>query len=122
MKIFVKKQKDDSKFSTSYGNQDKFIKDNIWYKIDAFGYEGASEYFTSELLQFTNIANYVPYSLYQHNANGVLKNGCSSENFLKTDESLVTADRLFKMHYGSHYVKNFTNLSADERVEFFLIG
>ena len=40
--------------TSSKGNQEKWLADGRWYKLDLFGYEGLAETVTSALLAQTN--------------------------------------------------------------------
>ena len=40
--------------TSSKGNQEKWLADGRWYKLDLFGYEGLAEAVTSALLTQTN--------------------------------------------------------------------
>ena len=40
--------------TSSKGNQEKWLADGRWYKLDLFGYEGLAEAMTSALLAQTN--------------------------------------------------------------------
>ena len=40
--------------TSSKGNQEKWLADGRWYKLDLFGYEGLAEAVTSALLAQTN--------------------------------------------------------------------
>mgnify|MGYP003458343309 FL=1 len=37
--------------SSSKGNQEKWLDNGIWYKLDQFGYEALAEAVTSEILK-----------------------------------------------------------------------
>ena len=41
--------------TSSKGNQEKWLENDRWYKLDLFGYEGVAETVTSQLLQQSNI-------------------------------------------------------------------
>ncbi|MCI5502356.1 MAG: hypothetical protein MR409_10690 [Lachnospiraceae bacterium] len=88
----------------SKGVQEKF-KINInnidyWCKLDARGYEGLAEAVASNILYFSNIESFVPYSVKQFYYNGKIYNGCISENFLPSECNLITVDNLYKTYYG----------------------
>ena len=88
----------------SKGVQEKFkiSINNIeyWCKLDSRGYEGLAEAVASNILYFSNIESFVPYSLKQFQYNGKIYNGCISENFLPLGCNLVTVDKLYKTYYG----------------------
>ena len=41
--------------TSSKGNQEKWLDNGRWYKLDLFGYEGLAETVTSSLLAKTNV-------------------------------------------------------------------
>ena len=86
--------------SSSKGNQYKFERDGVWYKYDYLGYESASEFLCSFILRNSSITDFVTYELCLHSGGRENWVGCYSKDFLRNGESLVTADRLFKQHYG----------------------
>lgn len=108
MEIYNSNNRNSRKISSSKGNQIKMIDDNSWYKIDYLGYEGLAEFLVSKLLAYTNITEYVKYDITKISLNDNIYIGCRSKNFLKEDEEIVTADRLFK---------SFEGISAAEFVE-----
>lgn len=67
------------------GNQGKFCIGGKYYKADEYGYEAAAEYLTSEVLRYSNLSDYVSYSivpnLYHHQ--GVSKHCCESDDFME---------------------------------------
>ena len=109
-----------SDYTTSHGNQLKTRVSDIWYKFDNLGYESASEFFVSELLKCSNISNFVQYSLCNVKVGGIEHIGCCSKNFLDDDSVLITADRLFKLNLGTHYVSKYTKLSPRDRIKYFI--
>lgn len=100
MKIYNNNDGSTGRISTSKGNQVKMKIDGYWYKMDYLGYEGLAEYLASELLAYTNIQNYVKYEMTEMTLNEQPFNGCRSEDFLKADEEIITADKLFKVYVG----------------------
>lgn len=78
--------------TSSKGNQEKWLDQGKWYKLDQFGYEGLAETFTSMLLERSNIEHDTPFCFVRYNMEKLLvhgreRTGCSSENFLKPGES-----------------------------------
>ena len=47
--------------TSSKGNQEKWLEDNRWYKLDQFGYEALAETFTSLFLERSNIESDTPF-------------------------------------------------------------
>ena len=81
--------------TSSKGNQEKWLEDNRWYKLDQFGYEALAETFTSLFLERSNIESDTPfhftrYRMEKLNVHGRDRTGCSSENFLQPGQSIVT--------------------------------
>lgn len=84
--------------NSSKGNQLKWKKEDIWYKADFLGYEALSEYVISSLLEKTNVKDFVKYDIEHIDYMGHIYNGCSSKDFLGSDEVLVTLPRLFSLY------------------------
>lgn len=101
---------------SSKGNQLKFCVGDKWYKADFLGYEAASEYLVSRLLERSNVHMFVPYSLHEITYNGRAFNGCVSDDFLKPGQQLITAERLYKSYYGHPVEDDLRNMSLDEKI------
>ena len=91
--------------TSSKGNQEKWRDDNVWYKLDQFGYESLTETFTSLLLEHSNIEkdtpfSFVRYEMAQVNVKNTIRTGCISHHFLDEGQSIVTVAHLLKHHYG----------------------
>lgn len=116
--------------SLSKGNQLKIHLNDLWYKADFLGYEGASEVVCSELLAYTNIKDYICYEFEKISFNDNTYNGCKSKHFLNKYEEIITIDRLHKKYvnkpislalegktvkdkiiYTVNFVKNITNIT-----------
>ena len=84
--------------TSSKGNQEKWLADGRWYKLDLFGYEGLAEAVTSALLAQTNTDalgfRYVTYRMERLEVHGHTRNGCSSANFLRQGEAILTLAEL----------------------------
>lgn len=93
--------------TSSKGNQEKWLEDGRWYKLDLFGYEGLAETVTSRLLQKTNIEElgfrYVTYSMERIEVHRRARNGCSSPNFLMPGEAILTLADLLRKGVGPHW-------------------
>lgn len=63
--------------SSSKGMIPKYYKDGYWYKLNQMGYESKSEYIFSELLNSSNIEDFVEYQ--ECVVNG--RNACVSHDF-----------------------------------------
>lgn len=106
--------------TSSKGNQEKWLDDNRWYKLDQFGYEALAETFTSLLLEHSNIETDTPfyftrYCMEKLHVHGHERTGCSSENFLHPGESIVTLNHLFKQHFGNSLTNTFGRLTSDKK-------
>jgi hypothetical protein len=103
---------------TSDGTQDKYFKDNIWYKTDRLGHEGEAERLATLLLLSSSLSpsEYVHYE--RICINGV--EGCCSENFLKTGESFVTIYRLYSNVYGGDIAQKLMQMDYDDAIDFVL--
>lgn len=93
--------------TSSKGNQEKWLENGRWYKLDLFGYEGLAETVTSRLLQQTNIQElgfrYVTYSMERMEVHRRVRNGCSSPNFLMPGEAILTLADLLRKGVGPHW-------------------
>ena len=93
--------------TSSKGNQEKWLEDSRWYKLDLFGYEGLAETVTSRLLRQTNVEElgfrYVTYRMERLEVHRRTRNGCSSPNFLLPGESILTLADLFRKGIGPHW-------------------
>ena len=104
--------------TSSKGNQEKwFDKDtNKWYKLDQFGYEALSETLISNLLKKSNIKdtpfNFAKYKMEKLKVHGRERTGCSSDNFLKDGESIITLSHLFSRNLGSSLKTALEKLSS----------
>lgn len=90
--------------SSSKGNQEKWLEEGRWYKVDLFGYEGLVETVASQLLALTNLEvlgiSWVSYRMERLEVHRHQRNGCSSPNFLQEDQSLLTLAELFRKGIG----------------------
>ena len=87
--------------TSSKGNQEKWRDGGRWYKLDQFGYEALTETLISRLLERSNIEQNTPfrftrYQMERMNVHDRERTGCSSENFLKPGQSIITLNHLFK--------------------------
>lgn len=106
--------------TSSKGNQEKWLDNGKWYKLDQFGYEALAETFTSMLLERSNIEKDTPFCFTRYNMERLLvhgreRTGCSSDNFLKDGESIVTISHLFKQHLGSSLVDALGRMTSDKK-------
>lgn len=106
--------------TSSKGNQEKWLDQGKWYKLDQFGYEALAETFTSMLLEYSNIERETPFTFTRYqmerlHVHGRERTGCSSENFLGTGESIVTISHLLKQYLGSSLADALGRLSSDKK-------
>ena len=105
--------------TSSKGNQEKWLADGRWYKLDLFGYEGLAEAVTSALLAQTNTDalgfHYVTYRMERMEVHGHIRNGCSSANFLRQGEAILTLAELLRKGVGPDWqtaVNRLPNLQS----------
>lgn len=112
--------------TSSKGNQEKWFdkETNRWYKLDQFGYEALSETLISRLLEKSNIEKDIPFTFVRYrmervNAHGRDRTGCSSHNFLKEGQSIITLSHLLGRNLGSPLKEKLIKLSSDKkRIEY----
>lgn len=110
--------------TSSKGNQEKWLEDGYWYKLDQFGYEALAEVMTSKLLEFSNIEKETPFKFVRYEMQIIKLHGfervaCISKNFLKKNQSIVTVNTLFKKHSDISIKKKLARLPSDKkRVEY----
>ena len=100
--------------TSSKGNQEKWLENGRWYKLDLFGYEGLAETVTSALLAKTNVEKlgfrFVTYHMERMEVHRHIRNGCSSENFLRPGEEILTLADLFHKGVGLSWQSEVGNL------------
>lgn len=106
--------------TSSKGNQEKWFDENRWYKLDQFGYEALSETLISSLLERSNIETETPfrfarYRIERINVHGRERTGCSSENFLPPQSSIVTLSHLLKKNLSGTLKETLERLTSDKR-------
>ena len=110
--------------TSSKGNQEKWLEDGCWYKLDQFGYEALAEVMTSKLLEFSNIKKETPFTFVEYrmkriNAHGHERVACVSNNFLKKNQSIITVNALFKKCYDVSIKRKLASLQSDKkRIEY----
>lgn len=105
--------------NSSKGNQLKWFQGKLWYKADYLGYEALSEFVVSELLDKTNVQNFVKYRLVRIQYHQQEFIGCESENFLKEKESIITLAKLFEKYKELDITKECAHISdIKERIRF----
>lgn len=102
--------------TSSKGNQEKWLDNGRWYKLDLFGYEGLAETVTSSLLAKTNVEvlgfRYVTYRMERLEVHRKTRNGCSSANFLRPGESILTLSDLFRKGVGPDWQRDARRLPS----------
>ena len=101
---------------TSDGTQDKFFKDNLWFKLDRYGDEGIAETTASLILQESGLVSSKFVEYFPCKING--KNGCYSKNFLKDEESFITFYRLYKNVTGRDLAQVCSKMNYDDAIEY----
>lgn len=108
--------------TSSKGNQEKWFEhgENRWYKLDQFGYEGLAETVVSILLEESNISQATPFDFVRYRmervrVHGRERVGCSSENFLRPDQSLITLNKLLSSYLGRPLGNKLASLPSDRQ-------
>ncbi len=104
--------------TSSKGNQEKWYDKNTnkWYKLDQFGYEALAETIISMLLEKSNKPfPFAKYEMERLKVHGRERTGCSSDNFLKAGESIVTLSHLFSRYLGGSLKTTLEKLSSDKK-------
>ncbi len=100
--------------TSSKGNQEKWLRDGRWYKLDLFGYEGLAETVTSALLAQTNLKTegfrFVRYRMEKLEVHRHTRLGCSSENFLRETDTIITIADLLKKGVGPEWLRTVERL------------
>lgn len=108
--------------TSSKGNQEKWFDRNTgrWYKLDQFGYEGLAETVVSMLLERSNIETDTPFTFVRYQMERLQvhareRTGCSSPNFLRPSQSLITVNRLLSSHLGKPLREKLAQLSSNKK-------
>ncbi|MGN0527013.1 MAG: hypothetical protein ACI4IF_06215 [Acutalibacteraceae bacterium] len=107
--------------TSSKGNQEKWFsaENNKWYKLDQFGYEALSETLISKLLEKSNIKetpfSFARYDMERVNAHGRERTACSSDNFLKKGQSIITISHLLSKQLGTSLKEKLAKLPSDKK-------
>ena len=108
--------------TSSKGNQEKWYDSsaNCWYKLDQFGYEALAETVVSTLLERSNIEADTPFTFVRYHmerlqVHGRERTGCSSKNFLRPGQALITVNRLLSSHLGRPLREKLVRLSSDRK-------
>ena len=108
--------------TSSKGNQEKWYDQasNRWYKLDQFGYEALAETAVSLFLEQSNIETSTPFTFVRYRmerlyVHGRERTGCSSRNFLRPGQALITVNRLLSSYLGTPLREKLTRLPSDRR-------
>lgn len=106
--------------TSSKGNQEKWCDDNIWYKLDQFGYEALTEAVTSEILEKSNIESdtpfkFVRYSIEKVNVHNSERVACTSPNFLRQGEAIITLNKLLSSNIEVSLTEKLSRLTSDKK-------
>ena len=110
--------------TSSKGNQEKWCENNIWYKLDQFGYESLAETLISKLLEQSNIESDTPFRFVRYDITKVIAHGlervcCTSSNFLKQNQEIITLNRLLTSEEGKPLKKVLGELKSDvQRIKY----
>lgn len=103
---------------TSDGTQDKYFKDNKWFKLDRYGGEGIAETIASMILKNSGLQSDKFVEYHPCLING--KPGCYSENFLTDEDSFITLYRLYKNVTGKDLAAVTSKMDYDDGIEYVL--
>lgn len=95
----------DTKATSSKGNQLKWLVGGKWYKADHMGYEGLCEVVISQLLEKSNVKDFVRYHPVMIAFDSKEYAGCYSDNFRAKNESIVTLEHLSKQWLANSFAK-----------------
>lgn len=108
--------------TSSKGNQEKWYDQvtDCWYKLDQFGYEALAETVISTLLSRSNIETDTPFTFVRYcmerlQVHGRERTGCSSRNFLRSGQALITVNRLLSSHLGKPLREKLVHLSSNKK-------
>ena len=120
IELYEKNQRIENRKS-SKGNQQKWMKDGVWYKADYTGYEGLAEYIISHLLKNSTLheKEFVLYDTEKIKYKATEFRGCKSKDFLPEGWNLITLERLFQNMYGESLNKSIYRIgSYENRLKF----
>ena len=106
--------------TSSKGNQEKWLENGTWYKLDQFGYEALAEVMTSKLLEHSKIESETPFTFVRYEMKKVKVHGrertaCASKNFLKNGQSILTVNALFRQLSNQPLTKQLAKLPSDKK-------
>lgn len=108
--------------TSSKGNQEKWFDaaSSKWYKLDQFGYEALSEAVISRLLEKSNIETDTPFKFVRYDIEKVTvhkheRTACSSINFLRDGQSIITLSHLFSRIINVPLKNMLKRLTSDKK-------
>lgn len=108
--------------TSSKGNQEKWYDQasDRWYKLDQFGYEALAETAVSLFLERSNVEMDTPFTFVRYQmerlmVHGRERTGCSSKNFLRPGQALITVNRLLSSLLGKPLREKLTGLPSGKR-------
>lgn len=108
--------------TSSKGNQEKWYDQaaDRWYKLDQFGYEALAETAVSTLLERSNLESDTPFTFVRYQmerlqVHGRERTGCSSQNFLRPGQSLITVNRLLSSYLGKPLREKLAQFPSDKK-------
>ena len=106
--------------TSSKGNQEKWRESGRWYKLDQFGYEALAEAAVSTLLEASSIESDTPFTFVRYrmeriHVHGRERTGCSSADFLKPSQSILTLSHLLGRHTEKPLLQVLTALPSDRQ-------
>lgn len=101
------------------GSKPKCLYSGKWYKPDFNGYEAISEVLISELLDKSNVEDYVSYELGKFLYEKQWQGGSISKNFRKSEEQIISIERLHSVIKGVSLSQSIYNIpSVSDRIKY----
>ena len=106
--------------TSSKGNQEKWCENNVWYKLDQFGYEALAEAVASKILEKSNIEadtpfTFVRYDVEKVNVHNIASTACVSENFLNSGNAIVTINKLISNNLDTSLLHKLSKFNSDKK-------
>lgn len=106
--------------TSSKGNQEKWCENNVWYKLDQFGYEALAEAVASKILEKSNIEadtpfTFVRYDVEKVNVHNIARTTCVSENFLNCGNAIVTINKLISNNLDTSLLHKLSKFNSDKK-------
>lgn len=106
--------------TSSKGNQEKWCENNVWYKLDQFGYEALAEAVASKILEKSNIETDTPFTFVRYdvekvNVHNIARTACVSENFLNSGNAIVTINKLISNNLDTSLLHKLSKFNSDKK-------